>query len=100
SIFFESIFSFRRNRSAHGIIQRAKEYYVENYRTVVDVDLKKYFDTVNRDRLIHYAEEHIQDKIIFRLICKFLRSGVTINQELFPIEIGTPQGGNSSSLLS
>lgn len=98
--FSENSFGFRPKRSAHDAIRRAKEYYDEGYRTVVDVDLKQYFDTVNHDRLMHYVEEHIQDKIILRLIRKFLRSGVSIDGKLFPTEIGTPQGGNLSPLLS
>lgn len=98
--FSENSFGFRPKRSAHDAINQAKEYYKKDYRTVVDIDLKQYFDTVNHDRLMHYLEEHIQDKIILQLIRKFLRSGVSINGELFPTEIGTPQGGNLSPLLS
>lgn len=93
-------FGFRPKRSAHDAVKKAKEYYKEGYRLVVDVDLKQYFDTVNHDRLMNYVEERIQDKIILGLIRKFLRSGVSIEGKVFPTEIGTPQGGNLSPLLS
>src|SRR5699024_7626906 len=96
----ENSFGFRPKRSAHDAIKRAREYYEMDYRTVVDIDLKQYFDTVNHDKLIHYVGEHIKDKIILRLIRKFLRSGVSIEGKVFPTEIGTPQGGNLSPLLS
>lgn len=98
--FSDNSFGFRPKRSAHDAIKRAKEYYDEGYRIVVDIDLEKYFDTVNHDRLMHYLEEYIPDKIILRLIRKFLRSGVSIDGVVFPTEIGTPQGGNLSPLLS
>src|SRR5699024_9598884 len=93
-------FRFRPKRSAHDAIKKAKEYYEEGYRLVVDADIKQYFDTVNHDRLMNYVEEHIQDKIILRLLRKFLRSGGSIEGKVFPTEIGTPQGGNLSPLLS
>jgi len=98
--FSENSFGFRPKRSAHDAINRAKEYYKMGYRTVVDIDLKQYFDTVDHDKLMHYVEEHIQDKIILRLIRKFLRSGVSIDGKVLPTEVGTPQGGNLSPLLS
>ncbi|MGJ9386254.1 reverse transcriptase domain-containing protein, partial [Salipaludibacillus sp. CF4.18] len=61
---------------------------------------KQYFDTVNHDKLMFHLEEHIKDKIILTLIRKFLRSGVSINGTIVPTEIGVPQGGNISPILS
>lgn len=98
--FSNNSFGFRPNRSAHDAIKRAKEYYQEGYRTVVDIDMKQYFDTVDHDKLMFNVEKHIKDKIVLRLIRKFLRSGVSINGEVSPTNIGTPQGGNLSPILS
>lgn len=98
--FSKSSFGFRPKQSAHDAVKHAKQHYEEGYRIVVDIDLKQYFDTVNHDKLMFYVEEHIKDKIILRLIRKFLRSGVSINGKLLPTEIGVPQGGNFSPLLS
>lgn len=81
-------------------MKRAKEYYEDGYRTVVDIDMKQYFDTVNHDKLMYHVEEHIKDPTVFRLIRKFLRSGVSIDGEVYPTEIGCPQGGNLSPILS
>ncbi|WZX99296.1 group II intron reverse transcriptase/maturase [Bacillus sp. FSL W7-1360] len=98
--FSDNSFGFRPNRSAHDAMKRAKEYFEEGYRFVVDIDMKQYFDTVNHDKLMYHVEEHIQDKTVLKLIRKFLRSGVSINGNIEPTEIGTPQGGNLSPLLS
>ena len=62
--------------------------------------MKQYFDTVNHDKLMYHVEEHIKDPTVFRLIRKFLRSGVSIDGEVYPTEIGCPQGGNLSPILS
>lgn len=80
-------------------MKRAKAYYEEGYRYVVDIDLKSYFDTVNHDKLMHCVEKQIKDKKVLRLIRKFLRSGVLINGVAVPIEEGVPQGGNLSPIL-
>ncbi len=73
--FSDNSFGFRTNRSAHDAMKRAKAYYEEGYRYVVDLDLKSYFDTVNHDKLMYCVEQKIKDKKILRLIRKFLRSG-------------------------
>ena len=98
--FSDLSFGFRPRRSAHDAMKRAKEYYEDGYRTVVDIDMKQYFDTVNHDKLMYHVEEHIKDPTVFRLIRKFLRSGVSIDGEVYPTEIGCPQGGNLSPILS
>jgi group II intron reverse transcriptase/maturase len=97
--FSDNSFGFRTNRSAHDAMKRAKAYYEEGYRYVVDLDLKSYFDTVNHDKLMHCVEQKIKDKKILRLIRKFLRSGVVINERITPTEEGVPQGGNLSPIL-
>lgn len=98
--FSECSFGFRPGRSAHDAMKCAKGYYEEGYRTVVDIDMKQYFDTVNHDKLMVCVEKYIKDKTVLHLIRKFLRSGVSINGETYPTEIGTPQGGNLSPILS
>ncbi|MBM7571994.1 group II intron reverse transcriptase/maturase [Aquibacillus albus] len=98
--FSDSSFGFRPNRSAHDAMKQAKKYYGDGYRTVVDIDMKQYFDTVNHDKLMFHVEKHIKDPIILRLIRKFLRSGVSIKGKVYPTEVGCPQGGNLSPILS
>ncbi|MCO7175008.1 group II intron reverse transcriptase/maturase [Sporolactobacillus kofuensis] len=97
--FSDSSFGFRPNRSAHDALKRAKAYYEEGYRYVVDLDLKSYFDTVNHDKLMYCVEKRIKDKRVLRLIRKFLRSGAVINGRVNPTEEGVPQGGPLSPIL-
>jgi group II intron reverse transcriptase/maturase len=100
SIFSDNSFGFRPKRSAHQAMKKAKEYYELGYTRVVDLDLAKYFDTVNHDLLIGMVREQVKDKAVILLIRKFLRSGVMANGLLSPTKEGTPQGGNLSPLLS
>ena len=98
--FSDSSFGFRRMRNAQQAMKRAKEYYEQGYKHVVDIDLAKYFDTVNHDLLIGMVREQVKNEAIIRLIRKFLKSGVMANGLLSPTTEGTPQGGNLSPLLS
>ena len=98
--FSESSYGFRPGRSAHQAIKQAKEYYEQGYTQVVDIDLAKYFDTVNHDILIDMVREQVKDERVIKLIRKFLKSGVMINGLVSPTSEGTPQGGNLSPLLS
>jgi reverse transcriptase/maturase family protein len=102
---FEKTFSvysygFRPNKNAHQAIEKAKEYYDEGYKYVVDIDLAKYFDTVNHDMLINMLREEIKDERVIKLIRKYLKSGVMIDGIISATTQGTPQGGNLSPLLS
>lgn len=99
-IFSDNSFGFRPKRNAHQAIKRAKEYHEQGYTHVVDIDLAKYFDTVNHDMLIKMLREHIKDERVISLIKKYLKSGVMINGLVSPTTEGTPQGGNLSPLLS
>jgi len=99
-IFSENSYGFRPKRSAHQAIKQAKKYYEQGYEYVVDIDLAKYFDTVNHDMLINMVKEEIKDERIIKLIRKFLKSGVMENGVINPSTEGTPQGGNLSPLLS
>lgn len=98
--FSETSYGFRPRRNAHQAIKKAKEYYDEGYTQVVDIDLSKYFDTVNHDLLMDMLREQVDDKRVLKLIRKFLKSGVMINGLVGNTEEGTPQGGNLSPLLS
>ncbi|SES43397.1 group II intron reverse transcriptase/maturase [Salipaludibacillus aurantiacus] len=98
--FSENSYGFRPGRSAHDAIMKAKSYHEEGYRYVVDIDLKQYFDTVNHDKLMYLVSQFVSDRTILKLIRKFLVSGVKIGDHVHPSEIGTPQGGNLSPLLS
>jgi len=98
--FSDSSYGFRPNRSAHQAIQQTKKYSEEGYGYVVDLDLEKYFDTVNHDLLIKMVRETVNDEAVITLIRKFLKSGVMIDGLVSQTVQGTPQGGNLSPLLS
>ena len=98
--FSENSYGFRPKRRAGQAIQKAVEYYDEGYRHVVDLDLAKYFDTVNHDILIDMIRAEVTDERVIDLIRKFLKSGVMTNGLISPTTEGTPQGGNLSPLLS
>ena len=99
-LFSDSSYGFRPKRSAHQAIGKALEYYEQGYRYVVDLDLAKYFDTVNHAILIGMLREQIKDERVVKLIHKFLKSGVMEHGLVSPTREGTPQGGNLSPLLS
>jgi group II intron reverse transcriptase/maturase len=98
--FSDSSYGFRPGRSAHQAISKAKEYYEEGYTQVVDIDLAKYFDTVNHEILMDMVMMEVKERPIIRLIRAFLKSGVMANGIVSPTTEGTPQGGNLSPLLS
>ena len=98
--FSENSYGFRPKRRAGQAIQKAEEYYDKGYRHVVDLDLAKYFDTVNHDILIDMIRAEVKDERVIELIRRFLKSGVMINGLISPTNEGTPQGGNLSPLLS
>jgi group II intron reverse transcriptase/maturase len=98
--FSDSSYGFRPGRSAHQAVERAKGYYEEGNTWVVDLDLEKYFDTVNHDLLIKMMRETVKDEAVIGLIKKFLKSGIMAEGIVSQREQGTPQGGNLSPLLS
>ena len=98
--FSENSYGFRPKRSAQQAMKQALEYYNEGYTQVVDLDLAKYFDTVNHEILISMLREQVKDERVIRLIRKYLKSGAMINGLISPTTEGTPQGGNLSPLLS
>ena len=98
--FSDNSFGFRPKRSCHDAVRKAKAYIKEGYRWVVDIDLEKFFDKVNHDRLVATLAKRIEDKMLLKLIRKYLQSGVMINGVVVDTEEGTPQGGPLSPLLS
>jgi group II intron reverse transcriptase/maturase len=99
-MFSEHSYGFRPNRSAHDAVRKAKGYIKEGYRWVVDMDLEKFFDRVNHDRLMGTLAKTIKEKPLLKLIRKYLQAGVMINGVISSTEEGTPQGGPLSPLLS
>jgi len=102
---FEAVFSshsygFRPGRSAHQAVQQAQEYIQEGNEYVVDIDLEKYFDRVNHDRLMARVARVVKDKRVLKLIRAYLESGVMVNGVVKETEEGTPQGGPLTALLS
>lgn len=98
--FSDNSYGFRPGRDAHQAIRKCKEYIDAGYKWTVDIDLAKYFDTVNHDKLMRILSRTIKDGRVLSLIRKYLQSGVMINGVVIDTEEGTPQGGNISPLLS
>jgi len=98
--FSEYSYGFRPNRYAEMAILQALEFLNEGYDWIVDIDLERFFDTVNHDRLMNLVSRTVDDGDVISLIRKFLVSGVQIDEEYKETVIGTPQGGNLSPLLS
>ncbi|AKP48384.1 group II intron reverse transcriptase/maturase [Bacillus smithii] len=99
-MFSEHSYGFRSNRSAHDAVRKAKGYIRDGYRWVVDMDLEKFFDRVNHDRLMSTLAKTIKEKPLLKLIRKYLQAGIMINGVISRTEEGTPQGGPLSPLLS
>jgi len=98
--FSDSSFGFRPGRSAHHAVYQAREYIREGYRIAVDMDLSKFFDTVNHDVLMRRVARKVRDKRVLRLIGKYLRAGVMVQGRLQETRLGVPQGGPLSPLLA
>ena len=93
-------YGFRPGRSAQQAIEQAAAYMQEGNKAVVDIDLEKFFDRVNHDKLMSLLATRIADKRLLRLIRRYLESGVMREGLISPAEEGTPQGGPLSPLLS
>ena len=98
--FDDNSFGFRPKRSAHDALRKCQENIDDGYRYVVDMDLEKYFDTVNHSKLIQLLGETVKDGRVISLIHKYLKAGVVVNHRFEETEVGTPQGGPLSPLLS
>lgn len=98
--FQESCYGFRPGRSCEQAVLKLLEYLNEGYEWIVDIDLEKFFDNVPQDKLMSYVGRVIHDPDTESLIRKYLKSGVMENGIYEATELGTPQGGNLSLLLS
>ena len=98
--FSEYSYGFRPKRSCQQAIIKALEYMNDGYEWIVDIDLEKFFDNVPHDRLLRLVSDVIKDGNVVSLVNKFLKAGVMIQDKYEKTEIGTPQGGPLSPLLS
>jgi len=98
--FSDHSYGFRPGKSAHDAIKQAQVYLNEGYTTVVDIDLEKFFDRVNHDKLMYLLSRKIMDKRLLRLNRRYLESGIMIDGLVSPSREGTVQGGPLSPLLS
>ena len=98
--FHDSSYGFRKGRCAQNAIEKALDLMNCHYTWIVDIDLEKFFDTVNHDKLMTLVTKRVKDGDVVSLIRKYLVSGVKIDDEYKESILGTPQGGNLSPLLS
>ena len=99
-IFSDHSFGFRPRRNAHMALEEVLRYLNEGYEWIVDLDIEKFFDTVNHDKLISILRENVNDSITLHLIRAYLRAGVLDKGLVKSTTIGTPQGGPISVILS
>ena len=98
--FSEASYGFRPGRSAHQALKAAQNHVAVGKRWVVDIDLEKFFDRVNHDRLMSELAEQIDDARVLKLIRRYLEAGMMQDGLVSPRSEGTPQGGPLSPLLS
>src|ERR1039457_4296746 len=98
--FSDHSYGFRPGRSAQQAVAKAQQYIAEGHGWCVDLDLEKFFDRVNHDKLMGQVAKRVKDKRLLKLIRAFLNAGVMENGLVSPSVEGTPQGGPLSPLLS
>jgi RNA-directed DNA polymerase len=98
--FSDHSYGFRPGRSAHQAVAQAQQYIAAGHGWCVDLDLEKFFDRVNHDKLMGQIAKRVEDKRLLKLIRAFLNAGVMENGLVSPSVEGTPQGGPLSPLLS
>ena len=99
-LFAEGSYGYRPGRDAKQAIQKVKEYAEQGYTYAVSLDLSKYFDTLNHERLLNLLRQEVKDERVIQLIKRYLKSGVMENGVVIETEEGSPQGGNLSPLLA
>ncbi len=98
--FSPNSYGFRPKRNAHQALNRCRSYITEGYKYAVDIDLEKFFDTVNQSKLIEVLSRTVEDGRVVSLIHKYLNAGVVVRSKFEETEMGVPQGGPLSPLLS
>lgn len=98
--FSHQSYGFRPNKRGHDAVRQARNYIKEGKRWIVDIDLEKFFDKVNHDRLMQKLSERVTDRRVLQLIRRYLQAGVMDRGLVQPNTEGTPQGGPLSPLLS
>ena len=98
--FSESSYGYRPKRSVQQAARQAQEYYRQGYTHQIDIDLEKFFDTVNHDVLMVQVAGKVKNKDLLKLLGRFLRAGVVVDGRLQPTRIGVPQGSPVSPILS
>jgi RNA-directed DNA polymerase len=98
--FSESSFGFRPGRSAHDAVYKVRGTIRQGFRWAVDMDLAKFFDTVDHDALMHRVARKVKDKRVLALIGKYLRAGTMVAGRLQESRMGVPQGGPLSPILA
>lgn len=98
--FSEYSYGFRPNRRCQNAIDRTLELINQGYEWIIDLDLEKFFDNVPQDKLIRIVDNAVKDSDITWIIHKYLKAGVMVDGHFEETNVGTPQGGNLSPLLS
>lgn len=98
--FSDNSYGFRPGRSAHQALVKAQGYLNEGFTYVVELDLEKFFDKVNHDKQMTLLSRRITDKVLLKLIRRYLRTGILCNGLCQPRDEGTPQGSPLSPVLS
>jgi RNA-directed DNA polymerase len=98
--FSENSYGFRPRRNAHQALNKCRNYITDGYRYAVDIDLEKFFDTVNQSKLIEVLSRTVKDGRVISLIHKYLNAGVVVRNKFEETRIGVPQGSSLSPLLS
>ena len=98
--FVETSYGFRPGRGAHDAIRKCREYLNAGYVWTVDMDLEKFFDTVNQSKLLEVLSRTVRDGRVISLVSKYLRAGVVKCGRFEDTEVGVPQGGPLSPLLA
>lgn len=98
--FSNSSFGFRPKRNCHNALRKVQSHITEGYKYAIDLDLEKFFDTVNHSKLIEVLSRTIKDNRLLSLIHKYLNAGVIVSNKFEETSLGVPQGGPLSPLLS
>jgi len=98
--FVETSYGFRPNRGCHDALKKCQEYANQGYWYVIDIDLEKFFDTVNQSMLMEILSRLIKDNRVLSLIQKFLNAGIMDRGMFTRSDMGVPQGGPISPLLA